>query len=86
MYLTEKYPTVPYIREHLQVVQEDEKNPPASMLDKFTIEKLVEKFKKGSKIFFTVKWKGYAETTDESRTELMKDIPDMIKEFESKKK
>jgi len=34
-------------------------------------------------VCYEVKWKGYKRTTWEPRTQLIKDIPDLIKEFEA---
>jgi hypothetical protein len=31
-----------------------------------------------------VKWKGYDKTTDEPESQLIKDVPDLIKEFNKK--
>lgn len=50
------------------------------------IEKLVDRKKVGKLIYFSVKWKGYKDTTSEPRTVLMQDVPDMVKEFEKNMK
>ena len=54
--------------------------------EKFEIEKLIRRFKAGNnENFYEVKWKGYSETTNEPRSNLLKDVPEMVKEFEKKK-
>ena len=55
------------------------------MVEKYTIEKLIRKFKAGNnQTFYEVKWVGYDKTTIEPRSNLMKDAPEMVKEFEKK--
>ena len=50
---------------------------------KYTVEKLISKFQAGNnETFFKVKWDGYNDITIEPRSNLMKDIPLMIKSFE----
>jgi hypothetical protein len=51
------------------------------MLNKFVIEKLIERFKKNNKWYFVVKWKGYDKTTIEPEAELIKDVHEMVKDF-----
>ena len=84
MYITEKYPHTTYLREQLQVVPENEKAPPDSMLKKFVVEKILKKRKNKNRIEYLVKWKGYSsdQNTWEPRTKLIKDVPDLIKEFD----
>jgi hypothetical protein len=36
--------------------------------------------------FYEVMWKGYKETTNKARDELLKDVPKMINQFEKKNK
>lgn len=45
------------------------------MFDKYVVEKILDRKKEKN-------WKGYKETTWEKRADLMKDIPEMIKEYE----
>ena len=50
---------------------------------KYTVERLISRFQAGNnETFFTVKWVGYDKTTSEPRSNLMKDIPFMVKSFE----
>lgn len=44
--------------------------------------KNIKKKNKHGKVFYEVKWKGYDETTDEPATNIRKDVPEMVKEFE----
>ena len=54
--------------------------------EKFEIEKLIRRFKAGNnENFYEVKWKGYSEITNEPRSNLLKDVPDMVKAFEKKR-
>ena len=71
-----------YTREQLQVVGKDEKMPHKTQ--KYVIEKLVRRRKIRGRIMFEVKWKGYRKTTLEPRSQLMKDVPDMVRAFERK--
>lgn len=54
--------------------------------EKYVIEKLIKKVKKGNRVFYVVKWKGYKETTEEPRSVLMKDVPKLVRAFEKKNK
>jgi len=74
---------VAYTKNQLQKVDDDEKLPKRIESEKYTIEKLTKRFKKNGKIYFTVKWHNYNKTTDEPRSELIKDVPDLVREFES---
>ena len=50
---------------------------------KYAVERLISRFQAGNnETFFTVKWVGYDKTTSEPRSNLMKDIPFMVKSFE----
>jgi AAA+ superfamily predicted ATPase len=84
MYITNANPHTPYVRERLQVVSNNEANPPESIQRKFIVEKILDKKKIKSKIHFLIKWKGKPDSANswEPRTNLIKDIPDMVKEYE----
>jgi hypothetical protein len=82
MYLTEKYPHTAYYREDLQVVDSNEThNPTDFVVNKQIVLKLLERKKEKNKILFRVLWRNKTESW-EPRTQLMKDIPDMVKSFE----
>jgi hypothetical protein len=53
------------------------------VVEKYEIEALRKRFKKKGKIFYKVKWKGYRKLTDEPRSSLIRDVPDLVLEFES---
>ena len=72
-----------YTKNQLQIFDEKEKLPEARL---YNIEKLINKIDKGGRKYFTVKWQGYEETTEEPRTELMKTVPHMIAEFDKEER
>lgn len=86
MYLTERYPHTAYLAEQLQIVPEDENNPPESIIRKFTIEKLLNRKKVKNRIYFLVKWKNYPSSYNswEPRTTLMEDAPELVLEYEKR--
>ncbi len=88
MYLVEGIPNVAYTRNQLQVVAEGEEAPRPQSQKKFIIESLEKRQKRKGKIHFWVKWLGYpsSQNTWEPRTELMKSVPDMVKQYEKKHK
>ena len=54
-------------------------------MEKWAIEKLIRRFKAGNnQWFYEVKWVGWDNTTIEPRSNLIKDVPDMVEEFEAK--
>jgi hypothetical protein len=77
--------TALYTRNQLQIVSENEKMPPATVQEKFKIKKILGKLKKNGKVYYKVWWDGYpkSEATEEPRTELIKSVPDLVKEFDS---
>jgi hypothetical protein len=81
MYQLDNNTNVAYTRYQLQVVDENEKRPNVSGQKKHLIDKLTKRFKKNNKIFFTVKWSD-GTYTDEPRTNLMKDVPKLVEQFE----
>lgn len=72
-----------YPREALLIV---DKPKPKRTIEKYTIEKILKKRKNKGRIEFQVKWVGYpkSEATWELRKNLIKDVPNMIKNFENK--
>lgn len=81
---------VAYTRNQLQVIPENEEAPDPSVIrgkpTTYVIEKIIKKVKVGRTYKYEVKWKGYTNTTMETKTSLQKDVPDMLKEFELKLK
>ena len=84
MYQLDDDTRVAYTKYQLQVVRDDEVKPSTQSQNKWNIERLVRRYKRNNKIYFEVKWEGYPNTTNEPRANLMKDVPDMVREFESK--
>lgn len=72
---------VGYTRKQLQVVKTNEKQPSAKLQKKVIVEEILDRFKIKNKVFFKIKWSD-GDITQESRTELIKDIPGLIEEFE----
>ena len=52
----------------------------------FIIDELVDRYKKGNRIVFKVRWSGHLNLTEVYRTSLMEDVPEMVKEFERRMK
>ena len=81
MYLTNKYPHVPYLKNHLQVVGNIEKRP-NEIIKRLVINNILEKKKENNKIYYLVKFAGNPNNTWIARTRLIIDFPDEIKEYE----
>jgi len=84
----EDYEPVAYTRDQLQVVPENEKPPPKSVLRKnakqFLPRKILGKVKKKGKWYYRVQWKGFSkkESTLEPANRLKQDLPKLVKEYE----
>ena len=70
-----------YTREQLIKV-EDSKLPPASLQDRFTVEKIIGKEKIKGRIYYKVIYKGYKEPELTLGSLLRKDVPVMVADFE----
>lgn len=81
MYKVGTNANVAYTKNQLQVVKGNETKPSINLQTKFNVDRLIRRFKKGNKVMFRVKWSDGSET-DEPRSQLNKDIPQMIKDFE----
>jgi hypothetical protein len=77
---------VMYTRQQLQPVPKDEKNPPTTLQKKFIVEKLLKKRTVKNKADILVKWEGIANPTWEPRKIMAEDVPQMLAEFEKKKR
>lgn len=82
-----------YTRNQLQVVSDNETKPQTAFLAKegeqrFEVEKLLERKVEKGTVYFLVKWRGYpkSDATWERRNELVKDVPQLIKQYEKKLK
>jgi hypothetical protein len=67
-----------FTKNQIQLIKEDEKLP---QKDKWIVKEIVDKITKGGRVFYKVLW-DTDEITDEPRTKLIKDIPDMIEQYE----
>jgi len=85
---------VMYTKNQLQIIPPNEKKPDSSYIrgnkrrgvQKYVVEKILARKKIKNRIYYVVKWKGFDQTTEEPRSELIKDMPNMIKEFEASPK
>lgn len=83
-----------YTKSQLQVISNKEIKPTEDDImphkekgiDKWIVEKIIGKTKIKNKIYFKVKWKHFSKSTYEPRTNLLKDVPDLVKEFERNNK
>lgn len=77
---------IAYTRNQIQIVKDDEQMPPRDIADnKYIIEKILDKRKNKNRIEYLVKWKDYNDENDntwETRVELVKQVPDLVKEYE----
>lgn len=86
MYITERYPHTSYLAEQLQIVPDDENDPPESLIKRFVVERLIRRKKENNRIYFLVRWANYGPAYDswEPRTMLLQDAPDLVHEFENR--
>ena len=80
MYKTANTSSNYYTRNQLQIVNKDEKLP---MARKFIIDKIIEKFYKAKRPYFKVKWSDGSET-EEPRAKLIRDVKELVLNFEKK--
>ena len=81
-----------YTKNQLQVIPKNEKVPNEKYLrgtkndgvTKYIVEKIIDRKKEKGKIYYLVKWKGFKNDKNswEPRTNLIKDVPEIIKEYE----
>lgn len=85
MYQLDDDTRVAYTKYQLQVVKGDEIAPSTESQKKFIVQRLLRRFtdKKTKKVYFEVLW-GDNSKTNEPRSSLIKDIPLLIEQFESK--
>jgi hypothetical protein len=94
LYVIDENKKVAYTRNQLQIVPENEKYPSHHVikhpekLEKFKIQKIIDKKKEHGRIFYKIRWLGYDEADDtwESRSSLIKDVPTLIKQFDANHK
>ena len=73
-YLLDKNKNVSYAENELKKSSEEKQ--------RYIIDYIDGKKIKNRKVYYIIKWKGQRKKTEEPKTELMKDIPIMIKEYE----
>jgi len=71
-----------YTGSQLQVITKQNLPPSDMVQKKFIVEKILEKKKIKNVINYLVKWKDYDKTTYEPRTNLIKDVPEIVSEYE----
>jgi hypothetical protein len=81
MYEVDNDDNVAYTRNQLQVVKSDEKRPNKKLQRKIVIGEILERIKRGNRIFFKVLWSD-GDITEEPRNKLHEDVPGLIEEFE----
>lgn len=81
MYQVDGDDNVAYTRNQLQVVLSNEKKPSMKLRKREIVEKILKRIVKGNKVFFEIQWDS-GDVTEEPRTQLIKDIPGLIEEFE----
>ena len=79
MYMVDGYRNAFYKNE-LKPYREIQGN---KVIEKYEVEALRKRFKKNGKIYYKVKWKGYRKLTDEPRSSLIRDVPDLVLDYES---
>jgi hypothetical protein len=93
LYVLDNDKSVAYTKGQLQVIPKDETYPSSDIIlgtkqkgiKKYVIEKLLDRKKINNRIYFSVKWAGYDKPELSLRSDLVKDVPELVKEFESKK-
>jgi predicted house-cleaning noncanonical NTP pyrophosphatase (MazG superfamily) len=73
---------VAFTKNQLQIIKENEVMPNSKVQKKFTIDKIMEKLKINNKIVYKVLWTD-KDITEEPRTKLIEEVPDLIEEFEN---
>lgn len=84
--------TTRYTREQLLPISASHKPPIKSVrviennktIKKYIVDKILDKKKEKGRIYYLVKYKGYKEPSWNSRINLIKDIPEIIKQFDKK--
>ena len=78
MYLVSGIKNTAFTRKQLQTIDTEKEYKES----KYIVEKILGKRKYKNRIQYLIKWKGYKKHTWEPRTNLIKDIKDMIKQYE----
>ena len=97
LYIVDDDETVAYTKNQLQVVPISESKPRLSAIlpverkkgkEVYHVEKLIDRKKIDNRIKFKVRWKGFSSKHDtwQKRTELIEDVPELVKEYEKNMK
>ena len=84
-----KITPVAYTKNQLSLINEKETLPDTKLIqtkpDEYKVEKIVGKKKLNNRIYYKVRWFGFREKDDtfEPRVNLLQDVPDMVKDYES---
>lgn len=78
MYMVSGIKNASFLREELQEIKSTEQ-------EYYIVQKILKKVS-NKPVKYLVKWKNYKEPTVEPRSSLIKDVPDMVKEFEANNK
>lgn len=83
LYTIDGIKNVAYTYEQLRAVKPDEQDLKASS-KKYNVEKILAKKRINNKVHYKIKWEGYptSSNTWEPRSELIKTIPDIVKQFD----
>ena len=83
VYKVEGLPNTVYTYEML--MPDTKKGKPKATKEKYEVEKILEKRKRNNAIEYLVKWKNYGNSNNEwiKRTQLIKEVPELIKDFEN---
>jgi hypothetical protein len=88
MYIVSDIPHVGYTRNQLQIAKPQDALTSTTKADptRFEVEKILNRRKNGKAFEYLIKWKGYAasKATWEKRKELIKEIPQLINNYDKK--
>ena len=84
-----KFEPVAYTKNQLQLITKDEVYPDGKKVIRGTpktyiVSKILKQKKFKGKIFYQVLWRGFTEPTWEPKSQLIKDVPKLVAEFEKK--
>jgi len=87
----QKIEPVGYTKNQIQKVKADEEYPDGKKVIRgnpqtWIVEKILGKVKEKNRWYYTIKWRGFKDTTLEPATTIKADIPEMTAEFEASQK
>jgi hypothetical protein len=85
-----KIEPITYTKNQLQVIHDNEQYPDLKVIRgkpaTYRVEKIIDKKRIKNRIYYTIKWFGVPKTTLEPRTELIKDVPQLVRDFDNNNK